>query len=80
MSIDDRYPPCDCGNETVSWHGDRYSSRTLCCEQCWAILNALHLLQSDYVQRNLDKLGVLGKKDVEEAIGYLKEVKPPYSL
>lgn len=28
-------PPCDCGNENASWHGDHCGRREYCCDKCW---------------------------------------------
>ena len=28
-------PPCECGSEEASWHGDRCGIRQYMCEKCW---------------------------------------------
>ncbi len=28
-------PPCDCGNENASWHGDHCGRREYCCDKCF---------------------------------------------
>ncbi len=28
-------PPCDCGNENASWHGNEHGRREYCCDKCW---------------------------------------------
>jgi hypothetical protein len=31
--------PCDCGNVSATWQGDKYGRRSYCCDSCWSLCN-----------------------------------------
>ena len=31
--------PCDCGEASATWQGDKYGRRSYCCNSCWSLCN-----------------------------------------